>query len=202
MFGCFFKIAQLLKAIHKKEIIRRSMQRCIKCPKFSKRVKSSLDFQACKLFGLHQQGETLFSFWPLRVLFVVQVFSTSLDVMGLTELWFVWSLFVCLGFYTVKNPSFARKMLLRFIVAEKQVAPCSRRNNSRVIPCNWEQKWLFSFWLPAELSELVISAEGSSSSAHHPSVFTLQLPIFHLSVYRVCEPGRQQSCVLSCHYLT
>lgn len=94
--------------------------------------------------------------------------------------------FICLGFYTVKNPSFARKSSLRFIVAEKQVVLCSQRNNSIVIPCNWEQKWLFSFWLPAELSELVISAEGGVSCAHHPSVFTLQLPIFHLILCTEC----------------
>lgn len=149
---------------------------------FSERVKSGLGFQACKLFGIHLQGETLFSFWPLRIVFVVQWFSTFLGTMGLTEL--LW--FVCLGFYTVKNPSFVRKILVRFIVAEKQVAPCSQRNNSRVIPCNWEQKWLCSFWLPAELSELVISAEGGISCTHHPSVFTLQLPIFCLILCTEC----------------
>lgn len=161
-------------------------------------MKSRLRFQACKLFRIHLQVETLFSYWPLSILFVVQWFSVCLDIIGSTELsWFVWSLFVCLEFYTVKNPSFARKILLKFIVAEKQVVLCSQRNNSRVISCNWEQKWLFSFWLPAELSELVISAEGGISCTHHPSVFTLQLPIFRLILCTECMSQGGSTVVFS-----
>lgn len=129
------------------------------------------------LSGIQLQRET--SFWHLRILFGVEWFSRSLCTTGLTELlWFVWCLFVC---FTVKNPTLARKILLRVTVAEKQLEPWSPRSNSKLIPYNWEQKWLFSFWVAAELTELVISAEGSIPCAHHPSVFTQQLVIFCLS---------------------
>lgn len=103
----------------------------------------------------------------------------DLCITGLTELLgFVWGLFG-FGFFTVKNPSLARKILLRVIVAGQQLAPWSPRNNSKLIPCNWEQKRLFSFWLSAEPTELVISAEVRAPCTHHPSVFTQQLLIFY-----------------------
>lgn len=148
------------------------------------------------------KGQVIFSFWKVVWIFKlacyleysckekhwyrfdvwgysgVEWFSRSLCTTGLTELlWFVWCLFVC---FTVKNPTLARKILLRVTVAEKQLEPWSPRSNSKLIPYNWEQKWLFSFWVAAELAELVISAEGSIPCAHHPSVFTQQLLIFCL----------------------
>lgn len=157
------------------------------------------------LFGIQLQGRTSLSFWPLRILFAVEWFSRCLCITGLTELlWFVSGWFVCCSFilFTVKNLSLTRKILLRVIVAEKQLAPWSPRNNSKLIPCNWEQKRLFSFWLAAELRAAHFSRRWCSLHWAPICVYTAVTNISLDLAPRVHGPVRQQSCVLRCHYLT
>lgn len=91
----FFKITQLLKAIHKKEIIGRSIQRYINnAQSFPKGLKLVCVFKPVNYLEYAYKLKHCFSI-DQSILFVVQWFSTSLDIIGLTELsWFVWSLFV------------------------------------------------------------------------------------------------------------